>query len=136
MADIKHTRHEEAISGVKASNTRLLTEAEARRKQKPQELATKKMQTITEEMREPDFKIDYRAAARDLNRVQQELVTKEIEQKLKLELENEKIREKLNAFWGIRSRRNESTKQFEHKTKRDIWVDVRNGATWKQNISQ
>ena len=46
-----------------------------------------------------DFKIDYRAAARDsLIRVQQELVTKEIEQKLKLELENEKIQEKLNAF--------------------------------------
>ena len=46
-----------------------------------------------------DFKIDYRAAARDaLNRVQQELVTKEIEQKVKLELENEKIQEKLNSF--------------------------------------
>ena len=46
-----------------------------------------------------DFKIDYRAAASDvLNRVQQELVTKEIEQKVKLELENEKIQKKLNAF--------------------------------------
>ena len=46
-----------------------------------------------------DFKIDYRAAATDaLNRVQQELVTKEIEQKVKLELENEKIQEKLNTF--------------------------------------
>ena len=64
------------------------------------------MQAVTEEMREPepataadDFKIDYSAAARDaLNRVQQELVTKEIEQKVKLELENEKIQERLNAF--------------------------------------
>ena len=63
------------------------------------------MQAVTEETCEPepvtevdDFKIDYRAAARDaLNRVQQELVTKEIEQKVKLELENEKIQEKLNA---------------------------------------
>ena len=46
-----------------------------------------------------DFKIDYRAAARDaLNRVQQELVTKEIEQKMKLELENEKLQEQLNTF--------------------------------------
>ena len=46
-----------------------------------------------------DFKIDYRAAARDaLNRVQQELVKKEIEQKKKLELENEKFQERLNAF--------------------------------------
>ena len=39
-----------------------------------------------------DFKIDYRAAARDaINRVQQELVMKEIE------LENEKLREQLNT---------------------------------------
>ena len=46
-----------------------------------------------------DFKIDCRAAARDaLNRVQQELVTKDIEQKVKLELENEKLQEKLNTF--------------------------------------
>ena len=64
------------------------------------------MQAVTEEIREPelvtaadDFKIDYRAAARDaLNRVQQELVTKKIEQKVKLELENEKFQERLNAF--------------------------------------
>ena len=77
-----------------------MSEAEARRKEKSQELATKKMQAVTEEIREPepeiavdDFKIDYRAAARDgLSRVQQELVTKEIEQKVKLELENEKFR--------------------------------------------
>ena len=91
---------------MKASKARLLSEAQARRKEKPQELATKKMQAVTEETCEPepvtaadDFKIDYRAAARDaLNRVQQELVTKEIEQKEKLELENEKLQEKLNTF--------------------------------------
>ena len=106
VADIKHPRHEEALSGVKASKARLLSEAEARRKDKPQELVAKKMQAVTEEAREPepataadDFKIDYRAAARDaINRVQQELVTKEIEQKVKLELENEKLQEQLNAF--------------------------------------
>ena len=64
------------------------------------------MQAVTEKTceQEPvtavdDFKIDYRAAARDaLNRVQQELVTKDIEQKVKLELENEKLQEKLNTF--------------------------------------
>ena len=47
------------------------------------------MQAVTEEICEPEpvtaadyFKIDYRAAARiDLIRVQQELLTKEIEQK-------------------------------------------------------
>ena len=91
---------------MKASKARLLSEAEASRKEKPQELATKKMQAVTEEMRESepvtaadDFKIDYRAAARDaLNRIQQDLVTKEIEQKVKLEVENEKIQERLNAF--------------------------------------
>ena len=106
MADIKHPRHEEALSGVKASKARLLSEAEARRKDKLQELATKKMQAVTKATCEPepvtaanDFKIDYRAAARDaLNRVQQELVTKEIEQKMKLELENEKLKEQLNTF--------------------------------------
>ena len=106
VADIKHPRHEKALSGVKANKACLLSEAEARRKEKPQELATKKKQAVTEETCEPepvtaadDFKIDYRAAARDaLNRVQQELVTKEIEQKVKLELENEKLQEKLNAF--------------------------------------
>ena len=106
MADIKHPRHEEAVSGVKASKARLLSEAEARRKEKPQELATKKMQAVMEERCEAepvtatyDFKIDYRAAARDaLNRVQQELVTKEIEQKKMLELKNEKLQERLNAF--------------------------------------
>ena len=42
MADIKHPRHEEALSDVKASKACLLSEAEARRKEKPQELATKK----------------------------------------------------------------------------------------------
>ena len=46
-----------------------------------------------------DSKIDYKAAARyALNRVQQVLATKEIEQKVKLELENEEAQEKLNAF--------------------------------------
>ena len=106
VADIKHPRHEEALSGVKASKARLLSEAEARRKDKPQELAAKKMQAVTEETREPepataadDFKIDYKAAARGaLSRVQQELATKEIEQKVKLELENEKLQEQLNTF--------------------------------------
>ena len=91
---------------MKASKARLLIEAEARRKEKPQELETKKVQAVTEEMSEPepvtaadDLKIDYRATARDaLNRVQQELVTKEFEQKAKLELENEKTQERLNAF--------------------------------------
>ena len=36
VADNKHPRHEEALSGVKASKARLLSEGEARRKEKPQ----------------------------------------------------------------------------------------------------
>ena len=54
MADIKHPRHEETLSGVKASKARLLSEAEARRKEKLQEMATKKMQAVTEKIREPE----------------------------------------------------------------------------------
>ena len=78
MAEIKHSWHEEALSGVKASKTGLLSEAEALRKEKPQELATKKMQAAREEIRETEpmtatdnFKFDYKAAATDaLYRVQ------------------------------------------------------------------
>ena len=77
MADIKHPRHREIFSGGKTIKARLLSETEARRNEKPQELATKILQAVTEETREPesgtaadDFKIDYRAAARiALNRV-------------------------------------------------------------------
>ena len=54
VADIKHPRHEEALSGVKTSKARLLSEAEARRKDKPQELATKKMPAVTEKTCEPE----------------------------------------------------------------------------------
>ena len=105
MADIKHPRREETLSGVKAIKNRLLSEADARRKVKPQKMA-KKMQTVTAEMRAPEpvtaaeyFKVDYRAAVCDaLNRVQQESMTKEIEQKMKLELEKKKTQERLNAF--------------------------------------
>ena len=69
---------------MKTSKARLIGESEAHRKEKPQELATKKMETVIEETCEPkagtavdDFKIDYIAAARDdLNRAQQELVTR------------------------------------------------------------
>ena len=68
VAGIKHPRHKEALSGVKASKARLMSEAEARTKQ--QELATKKMQAMLEETTgtEPgtianNFKIDHKAAA-------------------------------------------------------------------------
>ena len=83
VVDINHPKHGESLSIVNARKARLLSEAEARRKEKPQELATKKMQAVTEKICEAepviavdDFKIDYKAAARDvLRRVQQEMVT-------------------------------------------------------------
>ena len=115
---MKYPRHEEALLGVKASKARMLSDAETHRKEKPQELATKKMQAVTAEMRDlehgtaaDDFKIDYKAAARDtLNRVEQDLLTKEMEQKGKLELENERTQEKLNAFEasGVEKRKHQA----------------------------
>ena len=82
------------------------------------------MQAVTEETCEPesvtaadDFKVDYRAAARNaLNRVQQELVTKEIVQKVKLELEIEKLQEKLNTF--------EATEVEETKAPRSLSMNL------------
>ena len=66
MADIKLPRHEGALSGVKAIRARLISEAEARRIEKPQELAMKKMPAVLEETSgtEPEtaaneFTIDY-----------------------------------------------------------------------------
>ena len=118
-----------------------MSEAEARRKEKPQELTTKKMQAVKRETceQEPvsaadDFKIDYRAAARDaLNRVQQELVTKEIEQKVKLELENDKIQEKLNAFEASEVEEMKASSSLSMKLDVISLAEVRYGATGKQN---
>ena len=58
VADIKHPRLEEALSGIKTSKSRLMSEAEARRKGRPQKLATKKMQAVLEETSELEPKID------------------------------------------------------------------------------
>ena len=74
--------------------------------EKLQELATKKKQAVLEETSEPepgtaanDFKINSKAAAKIfLKSIQLEMATKEIEQKIKLELENERAQEQLNAF--------------------------------------
>ena len=82
------------------------------------------MQAVIGEACEPepataadDFKIDYKAAAKDaLNRVQQELVTKEIEQRVKLELENEKLQEQLSTIRSNGVRGDENTKQFRYET--------------------
>ena len=83
-----------------------MSEAEARRKEKPQEFSAKKMKAVQEETKEPEpetkakvLKIDYKATARDArNRVQRKLATRQIEQKVKLELENERTQDHLNAL--------------------------------------
>ena len=97
------------------------------------------MQAVTEETHEPepvtaadDFKVDYRAAARNaLNRVQEELVTKEIEQKVKLELENEKLQEQLNAFEATEVEETKAPSSLSMKL--NVISGQRFGATRKQD---
>ena len=51
VADAKHPRHEEALSGVKASRARLMNEADSRRKETtPSTFTTKKVNTLHEEL--------------------------------------------------------------------------------------
>ena len=95
MADTKLPRHEEELSGVKASRARPMNEAESRRKETtPSTLTTKKVKTLPEEVIASSLeaestgplKVYYGLAARtSLQIVQQELATKEVEQ------------------WGVRS---------------------------------
>ena len=90
VADAKHPRHEEALSGFKASRARLMNEAESRRKETtPSTFTTKKVKTMPDEVVASSLeagsagplKVDYGLAARTaLQNVQQELATKEIEQ--------------------------------------------------------
>ena len=90
MADAKHPRHEEALSGVKASRARLMNEAESRRKETtPITFTTKKVKTLPNEVVASSLeavstgplKLDYGLAVRTaLQNVQQELATKEVEQ--------------------------------------------------------
>ena len=83
-----------------------MSEAEARKKDKQQQLSTKKMQAMLKEMSgtEPEtaaknFKIDHKAAVKDaLNRVQQKVAIRKIDLKVKLKPENEKTQDQLNTF--------------------------------------
>ena len=105
VLDAKHPRHEEALSGVKASRARLMNEAESRRKETtPSFFTTKKVNTIPDEVvassLEADssgpLKVDYGLAARTaLQNIQQELATKEVEQWVRSKLESRDLREKL-----------------------------------------
>ena len=93
-ADNNYPRLEEALSGFTAGKAPLMSEAEARGKAKPQELTMKEIQLVIEETSgtEPKtaangFKINYKAAARNASNG---LELKKIEQKIRLELENER----------------------------------------------
>ena len=51
VADAKHPRHEEALSGVKATRARLMNEAESRRKETtPSYFTTKKVKILPDEV--------------------------------------------------------------------------------------
>ena len=108
VADAKHPRHEEALSGVKASRARLMNEAESRRKETaPSTFTTKKAKTLPDEVvassleaeSASPLKIDYGLAATTaLQNVKQELATKEVEQWVRSELGSTDLREKSNIL--------------------------------------
>ena len=108
LADAKHPRHEEALSGVKASRARLMNEAESRRKETaPSTFTTKKVKTLPDEVVASNLeaesasplKVDNGLAARTaLKNVKQELATKEVEQWVRSELGSTDLREKFNIL--------------------------------------
>ena len=105
VSDAKHPRHEEALSGVKASRAPLMNEAESRRKETtPSNFTTKKVKTLPNEVVASSLeaesagplKVDYGLAAKTgIQNVQQELATKEVEQWVRSELENTDLCEKI-----------------------------------------
>ena len=106
VADAKHPRHKEALSGARASRAHLMNEAESRKKEvRTGPFTTMKVKTLPDEATASSLeaesagalKVDYGLAARNaLQNVQQELATKEVEQWVKSELENTELREKLD----------------------------------------
>ena len=108
VADAKHPRNEEALSGVKASRARLMNEAESRRKDTtPSTFTTKKVKTLPDEMVASNLeaesagplKVDYGLVARTaLQNAKQELATKEVEQWVRSELESTDLWEKFNVL--------------------------------------
>ena len=105
VADANHPRHEEALSGVKASRARLMNKAESRIKETtPSTLTTKKVKTlpcdvIASSLEADPLTVDYGLAARTaLQNVQQELATKEVEQWVRSELESTDHWEKIDIL--------------------------------------
>ena len=90
VEDAKHPHHKEALSRVKASRTRLINEGESSKEGVTQgTFTTKKVKTLPDDaiastldtLLTSALKEDYGLAARTaLQKVQQELATKEVEQ--------------------------------------------------------
>ena len=108
VADAKHPCHEEALSGLKVSRARLMNEAESRRKETtPSTFTTKKVKTLPDEVVASNLeaesasplKVDYGLAARTaLQNVKQELATKEMQQRVRSEVESTDLRESFNIL--------------------------------------
>ena len=102
VADAKHPRHEEALSGVEASRARLMNEAESRRKETtPSTFTTKKVKTLPNEVVASSLHAQgglWLAARTALQNVQQELATKEAEQWVRSELESTDLWEKFDIL--------------------------------------
>ena len=108
LAEAKHPRHEEAFSVVKVSRARLMNEAESRKKEVTQgTFATTKVKTLPDDAIASNveaspasaLELDYGLAARTaLQKVQQELATKEVEHWVRSELEKTELREKLDTL--------------------------------------
>ena len=107
----KRPRHEEALSGFKASRARLMNEAESWEKEvttgpfKTKKLKILPKQVIASSLEAESagaLKLDYGLKTRTaLQNVQQELATKEVEQWVSSELENTELREKLDILGRI-----------------------------------
>ena len=135
VADAKHPRHEEALSGVKASRARLMNEAESRRKETtPSTFTTKKVKTLPDEVVASNLeeesasplKVDYGLAARTaLQNVKQELATKEVEQWVRSELESTDFRENFNILGKTTEKENK-----EEPRKQGLKLNVISGRTF------
>ena len=134
VADAKHPRHEEALSGVKASRARLMNEAESRRKETtPSTFTTNRMKTMPDEVVASSLeaesagplRVDYGFAARTaLQNVQQELATKKVEQRVRSELESTDLWKKFDIL-------SKTTKEdTQESRKQRLKLNVISGSTF------
>ena len=134
VADAKHPRHEEALSGVTASRVLLMNEAESRRKvTTPSTFTTKKVKTLPDEVIDSSLeaesvgplKVDYGLAARTaLQNVQQELASKEVEQWVRSELESTDLR-KIIDILGKTAKQEDK----QEPRKQGLYLNVISGKT-------